>query len=213
MASTKNVTWKQKKLLNFKLKSPKGVVLNEKETVALSKMYKEDSATVKNNLAEVNKAITAAKAVDVAEAVETSSEVRNRAVGVYKRTQDPIKKAEWARRVVVADQTIKSLRAIRKRSMATRERLTMIAGDLELQLMEAEAKAAEADAYAKAGTQLRLVGDKLIDARTRAEAVKVEYDNLEVTMESAEGFISGLKRDELIAKANQISKGVKVLND
>jgi hypothetical protein len=80
----------------------------------------------------------------------------------------------------------------------------MIKGDIELQLMEANAKAAEMQAYVTAGNGLRLAGEKLMQARTRADKLKLEYDNLEVTMEGAEKAVSNVPENELIDKAQAV---------
>lgn len=198
------VSWFQKFKVRTKLNAPVSVKLSTGETVALAQIYEEDVATIKKNQYEVDNALSATSSPDVKDALEKAQAARSNAAGTYKITKDPLKKREWARRVVVADSTLKSIRNMKKRIEATHDRLGMIKGDLELQLMEAEARAAEAKAYAKAGNQLRLAGEKLIDARTRAKHMKVEYANLEVNMSAAEKSIDKSDPEDLINKANKI---------
>lgn len=208
MSAKSSSSWAQRAKVKFKFLAPMGVTLTPSETVVLSEIYEKDAAVLKDNTAEVKKAIAATeKIMDIDNSLRTAVGARNQASGTYKITKDPIKKREWARRVVVADQTIKSLRDVKKRLGTTHDRLTMIKGDMELQYIEAEARAQEMKAYASAGNSLRLAGEKLIQARSRANKLKLEYDNLEVTMEGAEKMTSSLSPQELIKKANAIVGG------
>lgn len=199
-------SWAQKSMVKLKVLMPMGVRLSPAETIVLSEMYEGDAKVIKDNKVEVAKAIRATETKIVSgDAVKMARAAKSQAVGIYKRTSDPIKKREWARRIIVADQTIQTMRGVKNRLASTKDRLTMIMGDLELQLMESEAKAAEMAAYAQAGNSLRLVGEKLMDARSRANKLKLEYDNLEVTMEGAEKMASGLTDAELLAVAENIA--------
>lgn len=206
MSKNTKTTWLRRMSVKVKLRAPVGIKLTTGETMALAEIYNEDAKKIRENESEVTKALSSTKTLDVSDSIEESQMAKSVAVATFKRTKDPIKRREWARRVVVADQAIKSMRGMKKRMSATHDRLTMIKGDLELQLMEAEARAQEAKAYAMAGKQLRLVGEKLINARTRAKTMKVEYDNLEITMEGAEQAISGkLDPEELLEEAERLS--------
>ena len=196
--------WGQRLKVKAKLLAPVGIKLSESETMVLAAIYEDDASKIKQNEIEINKAIRATETMNVRDSINDAVKARSFAVGTFKQTKDPIKKREWARRVVVADHALKSMRDMKNRMEATRDRLTMIKGDVELQLMEAEARAAEAQAYAKAGKQLRLVGQKLVDARTRAKTLDIEYANLEVSMEGAEMFIDSRDANDLIAEANRV---------
>lgn len=204
MAKSKS-NWAQKAKVKLKVMIPIGLRLTPGETVVLSEMYDNDVKILEKNSSEVSKAIRATESsLAVSNTVATARQARSQAVGVFKQTKDPIKKREWARRIVVADQTIQSVRDVKMRLNATKDRLTMIKGDLELQLMEAEARAAEMEAYAHAGQGLRLAGEKLMQARTRANKLSLEYDNLEVTMEGAERAASAVPEAQLVSKAEEI---------
>lgn len=197
--------WTQKAKVKLKMLIPVGVVLSPGETATLAEIYQDDAKLLEKNSTEVSKAIKATEAsLNISNTLSTARAARSQAVGTFKITKDPIKKREWARRIVVADQTIQSVRAAKMRLNATKDRLTMIKGDMELQLIEANTKAAEMNAYAQAGNSLRLAGEKLMHARTRANKLSFEYDNLEVTMEGAEGLVSDVKPTELVAKAQEI---------
>lgn len=204
-SKTSKSAWVQKAKVNFKMMVPMGLSLTPGETIVLSEMYNEDVTTLENNSTEVSKAIRATeKSLNMANTVATARQARSHAVATFKRTKDPIKKREWARRVVVADSAIQTVRGVKLRLGATKDRLTMIKGDMELQLMEAEAKAAEMSAYAQAGNGLRLAGEKLMQARSRANKLGLEYDNLEVTMEGAERALSNVPETQLVSKAEEI---------
>lgn len=201
----KKSSWAQKASVKLKVLMPMGVRLSPGETLVLSEMYEGDAKQLKDNKAEVAKAIRATESSMIdSNAIKLARGAKSQAVGTYKITKDPIKKREWARRVVVADQTIQTMRGVKSRLGATKDRLTMIMGDMELQLIEAEAKAAEMQAYAAAGNSLRLAGEKLMHARTRANKLKLEYDNLEVTMEGAEKMATGMSDQELIKAADAV---------
>ncbi len=204
MATKSKSTWGQRFRVRAKILAPVGITLTQGETVALADIYDDDVKKIKQNRNEVEKAVEATTYKHNESAIEKSLVARNTASAIYKRTKSPIKKREWARRIVIADHTLKSMRDMRKRMTTAHDRLEMIKGDLELQLIEAEARAAEARAYAQAGKQLRLAGEKLIDARARAKSVKLEYTNLEVSMEGAEKMIDNTKPEELIETANKI---------
>lgn len=204
MAKSK-AKWAQKAAVKLKVLMPMGVRLTPGETIVLSEMYEGDAKVIKDNKAEVAEAIkTTEQKIISSNALKLARGAKSQAVGTYKITKDPVKKREWARRIIVADQTIQTMRGVKVRLTATKDRLTMIMGDLELQLMEAEARAAEMAAYAEAGNSLRLAGEKLIHARSRANKLKLEYDNLEVTMEGAERMASGLSDAELLSAADNI---------
>lgn len=204
MATNKS-NWAQKAKVKLKILVPMGVTLTPSETIVLSDMYKEDVKVLEKNSAEIRKAISATEnKLNLSETIATARAVRNQATGIFKITKDPIKRREWARRIVIADQTIQSMRDVKTRLATTKDRLVMIKGDMELQLMEAEAKSGEMDAYASAGNSLRLAGEKLIQARTRANKLNLEYSNLEVTMEGAEKMMSSLYPESLLAKAKEI---------
>ncbi len=198
-------TWGQKAKVKLKMLIPMGLVLSPGETSTLAEMYNDDANILEKNSQEISKAIKATEAgLNVSNTLSVARAARSQAVGTYKITKDPIKKREWARRIVVADSTIQAVRDTKMRLNATKDRLTMIKGDMELQLIEANTKAAEMQAYASAGNSLRLAGEKLMHARSRANKLSLEYDNLEVTMEGAESFMSKLSPVQLIAKADEI---------
>lgn len=198
-------SWAQKASVKLKVLMPMGVRLSPGETIALSEMYEGDAKVLKDNKAEVAKAIRATESSIIdSNAIKLARGAKSQAIATYKITKDPIKKREWARRVVVADSTIQTMRGVKNRLTATKDRLTMIMGDMELQLIEAEAKAAEMSAYAQAGNSLRLAGEKLMHARTRANKLKLEYDNLEVAMEGAEKLATGMSDQELLNAAEAV---------
>lgn len=200
-----STAWAQKAKVKLKMLMPMGMTLSPGETIALSEIYEDDVKVLEKNSAEVSKAIRATESsIPATKIITTARGARSQAVATYKITKDPIKKREWARRIVVADNTIQVVRDVKVRLSATKDRLMMIKGDMELQLMETEAKAAEMSAYAAAGNSLRLAGEKLMQARTRANKLSLEYDNLEVTMEGAEKMMSNLTPEQLLAKADEV---------
>lgn len=202
-------SWLQRYRVKLKLKAPHGIQLSQGETEALVDIQQEDVRILKDNQQEVLAAIGVTKSVEVGNQIKKAQGARSVAAATYKNTKDPIKKREWARRLVIADTTRKGLVDMKNRMTATADRLQMIKGDMELQIVEAEAKVAETMAYAKAGKQLRLAGETLVSARTRAKSNAIEYTNLEITMEGAEKMLSGADPEELLAQADAIIGGTK----
>lgn len=200
----KQSNFMQRFAVKAKILAPVGITLTQGETIALADIYDEDVKKIKKNQQEVITAVGATTYKDSEKAIDRSLTARNTASAIYRRTQDPIKKREWARRVVVSDHTLKAMRDMKKRMTTAHDRLEMIKGDLELQLIEAEGRAAEARAYAQAGNQLRLAGEKLVNARARAKSVKLEYTNLEISMEGTEKLIDKRTPEELIREAESI---------
>ena len=120
------------------------------------------------------------------------------------KTKNPIKKREWARRLIVTNNMIKQLRETQKNIKVTGERLGMLKQDLEWELITARIKVIEAKTYAETEKQLRLAGQELINARSEAEEVKVNYSNLEITMENVKEQINSknlLEEAEKLANA------------
>lgn len=197
-------TWLDRFVVKTKIKTPVGITLSPHETEVLADVEALDVQVLKDNQQQVLAALGATYIKETTKAIKKASGAKSSAASLYDQTKDPIKKREWARRLVVADNTHKSLTDMKNRMDATRERLEMIKGDIELQIIEAEAKVAETRAYAKAGKQLRLAGEKLIDARTRAKHNQIEYTNLEVNMESAERMIDDSEAQDLLERAETI---------
>ena len=193
--------------VGIKLKAPHGVRLSQGETEALVDIQQEDVKILKDNQQEVLSAIGVTRTIEVGNQIRKASSARSVAAATYRNCKDPIKKREWARRLVVADSTRKSLVDMNNRMTSTRERLEMIKGDLELQIIDAQARVAETAAYAKAGKQLQLAGESLVSARTRAKGGAIEYTNLEVTMEGAEKMINDTDPEQLLAQADAILGG------
>jgi len=193
--------------VGIKLRAPHGIKLTQGETEALLEIQQSDVKVLKDNQQEVLAAIGVTHTLELGNQIKKAQAARSVADTTYKNTKDPIKKREWARRLIIADNTRRGLIDMKTRMSVTRDRLEMIKGDMELQIVEAEAKAAETAAYAKAGRQLRLAGETLVSARTRAKSNAVEYTNLEVTMEGAEKMLNDTKPEELLAQADAIIGG------
>ena len=196
--------WVQKKKVQLKLAVPIGISLSVGETVVLAEMYQDDVETITENKKELVRAISATNSVSFTRSLEKARGAKAEAIGVLKRTKDPLKRREWARRVVVADRATQSMTATKKRITSTAERLHMLKGDVELELMEAESRAQEAKAYTSAGKQLRLAGQGLIDARRRASKLKMNYDNLEITLEGVEKTVDSRDSGLIMIEAEKV---------
>lgn len=201
--SKKGATWMQRAKLKLKLASPVGVTLTNSETkVLLAEQQKAVELLEKDEsrIAKIQRTID----IDIDDSIAEASEALNQARGTYKRTKNPILKREWAKRMVIADRTTQELVQTKKRTELVMSRLKMVAGDIRLELMAAEARAAETEMYVNAGDTLRLVGDKLIQARAKSKPMKIEYQNLEVTMEGAEKMVMDIGDEEILREADRL---------
>jgi hypothetical protein len=119
-------TWFNRFKVGIKLKAPHGVRLTQGETEALVDIQKEDVQVLKDNQQEVLSAIGVTRSLEIGNQIKKAQSARSAAATYYRNTKDPIKKREWARRLVVADNTRKGLADMKNRMTVTRERLEMI---------------------------------------------------------------------------------------
>lgn len=196
-------SWAKRAKLKLKLSSPVGITLTNSEAKILLDGQQKAVELLEKDEERVEK-IQRGINVDIDDSIAEASEALNMARGTYRRTKNPILQREWARRMVVADRTVQTLVQTKKRTELVASRLKMIAGDIRLELMAAEARVAETKMYVDAGDSLRLVGDKLIQARAKSKPMKVEYKNLEITMEGAESLVSDMGDDEVITEAERL---------
>ena len=194
-------SWATKQKLRVKMLKPSGVTLTPKESEHLADSKEEDLRVIEGNLEELEDARISTSTYDMKKNMEKVEGALSMAKGVYKRTKNPIKKREWARRIVVANNTRQTLKDTVARVEQARERFEAIAQDMEMEKMRAEAQIKEARLYAKAGKYLNLKGEELLSARSSAKNLKVEYKNLEVTMEGAEQL---LVDDDFTQEADKI---------
>lgn len=201
-------------LPNFvtKKKVPKGVVLSPDEVVKLAEKYDKDASVVEGNISKIEDGIEAINdsLPDLPDKLGEITAIRNRAVGYYKRTDNPVRKQEWARRVVVADRAINQFQTTKRNLKQIAERLAMLKGDLELELITAQIKATEARAYANTGQQLHLAGRRLMEARAEASTATMEYTNLEISMGGLENEINNESATAILAQAEAIANRTKL---
>lgn len=196
-------SWAKKAKLKLKLASPVGVTLTNSEAKVLLEEQVKAVELLEKDETRIEK-IQRGINVAIDDSISEASEALNQARGTFKRTKNPVLKREWARRMVIADRTTQTLVQTKKRTKLVNSRLKMIAGDIRLELLAAEARAAETKMYVEAGDTLRLVGDKLIQARAKSKPMKIEYKNLEITMEGAEKLVSDISDDEILKQAERL---------
>ncbi len=192
--------WVSKMRMKVKLAAPKGVTLSNSEAKLLLKEQKEVIKTLESDSRGIERAKDGFY-IKLDDSISEASLALNAARGTYKRTKNPILKRDWARRMVIADKTVNELIQTKRRTELVLDKLRMVAGDIKLELIAAEARAAETKMYVDAGDTLRLVGDRLIKARIKAKPLKIEYNNLEVGIETAMGLVSEMHDDEIIKEA------------
>jgi hypothetical protein len=194
-------------LFGMKLKSPSGIKLDNKETQQVIDLWKEDTKTIDDN---THNLLSAERAIEsnlerLPDILNEVSTARNEACRYFKQTtKDPIKKREWARRLVVADRAYESIKASKKRMDGVMIRIRGVVRDAALEKRALEVRISEAEAYVKMGKGLSLVGDTLIAARTRASNVDIEFSLLELGTENIENTVLKMKNDDLIREAERL---------
>ena len=202
--SNKSSNWAQRMKIKAKLLSPVGITLTNSEAKILLDGQLEAVKTLEQDQLKI-KRVERNISVDYDDAIKQSSAALNMARGTYSRTKNPVLKREWARRLVIADKTTNELVQAKKRTSLVIDRLKMIAGDMELEMLAAKARAAETKMYVEAGDTLRLVGDKLIQARAKSKPMQLEYDNLEVSMEGAEKLVNDMDENKVLEIAEMLA--------
>lgn len=194
-------------ILRMKLRAPSGIQLDAKETTAIIDLWKDDKKVMETNSADLIQAELAIKAIvqhKVPDILVELNAARSEAVRFFKITKDPLKKREWARRLVVAERARNSVKDSQQRMQGVTERIKAVVSDASLEKQALEVRIAEAEAYQKMGKGLHLVGDSLINARIRAKSSKVEFMNLELGIESIEKTVSQTSDSAIVEEANKI---------
>lgn len=196
-------------ILNMKLKSPTGVRLSNNETAALIDVMVEDKKTAEENHKSLEQADLRIKRNlrTIPEVMEEVTQARTDAARYFKTTKDPLKKREWARRLIIADRARTQIKASEKRMNAMSERIKTLVSDAALEKQALDIRINEAQAYKEMGDGIQLVGDSLIQARTRAKTQKVEFANLEIMTEGLEKTVSAKSGSGLIDEAQKILNG------
>lgn len=114
-APAKKASFFERYKLGLKLKSPTGVQLSQGETQALVEIQEKDVEVLKQNEKDVIAAIGVTKNIAVGNQISKAQAARSQAAATYKICKDPIKKREWARRLIIADSTRKSLVDLKNR--------------------------------------------------------------------------------------------------
>lgn len=198
----------KRSILKMKLRLPQGITLNEGETAAIIDVWKDDQRTLEKNYDQLETAsdgIERTLKYKLPDAIQATSQAKSESLRFYKITKDPIKKREWARRLVIADRAITSIKGSEKRMRGMTERIKTLVEDASLEKHALDIRIAEAEAYQKMGSGLHLVGESLIDARTRAKSSKVEFRNLELGIEAIERTVKKKKDADIIAEAEAIA--------
>ena len=197
-------------ILKSKLKAPKGVRLSTAETGAIIDLWKEDHKVLEKNSTTLVGAEDEIRRVIEYKLPDILTEVtaaRTEAARFFKITKDPLKKREWARRLVVAERARLSVTESKKRMEGMTARIKSVVADAALEKKALEIRIAEAEAYQKMGKGLHLVGETLIDARIRASTTSVEFGSLELGLESIESTVRQTSDEKIMKEAAALLKG------
>jgi hypothetical protein len=199
----------RRSVLNMKLRSPKGVKLSNNETSAVINIWKEDAKKLEKNNSTLESAAKqiSSNLILLPDALEETTKARSDAARFFKITKDPLKKREWARRLVVAERARTSIKGAQKRMEGMSERIKTLVADATLEKRALDIRVGEAEAYQKMGDGLHLVGESLINARSRAKTMEIEFSNLELGIETLEKSVKGSSDEELLLEAERIAGG------
>lgn len=198
-------------ILNLRLRVPAGVKLTAGETSTLIDVWKDDQKILTGNhtqLETANQAITR-NISRIPDSLQEVTQARTEAARFFKITKDPIKKREWARRLVVAERARVAIKGSQKRMIVMQDRIKTLVSDAVLEKRALDTRIAEAEAYAKMGTGLKLVGESLIDARFKVKANEIHFRDLELGIEDLDKTIKAVGDDSIMAEAKSILSGGK----
>lgn len=199
-------------ILKMKLRAPSGVKLNSGETAAIIDIWKKDQRTLtqnNNQLIEADASIKRTLEQKLPDILDEVTLARTEAARYFKITKDPLKKREWARRLVIADHAMNSVRDSKKRMSGMSDRIKTLVADATIERQALDIRIAEAEAYLKMGKGLHLVGESLINARLRAQSSSIEFTNLEFGIEAAEKIVRNTDDSKIMSQAKAIAGGDK----
>lgn len=193
-------------ILKMKLLAPSGVRLNEGETVALIDTWRDDRKVLEKSQTSLRSASEAIESNlhKLPDTLQEVTKAKQDAARYFKITKDPFRKREWAGRLVIADRARTAIKGSQKRMQVMRERVKTLVEDATIEKKALDIRIAEAEAYSKMGSGLKLVGQSLVEARARAKESRVEFSNFELGIESLEKTVKGESDSKLIEEAERI---------
>lgn len=195
-----------KGLLGIKLRLPTGVTLNDSEAAYIINGWENERSKVRNkqvSLLQTSKLIEQHIERINREIPLAAKEVRS-ARGQYKRTKNPVAKRKWARKLLVRAKYHESLRTTYHSLSSTVDRVKDAVDDAQYVYKTLENRIAEAKIYRELNGGLKLVGNALMEARTKHLLPEVEYQNLEFTLESIEKGVGHMDDQKLLSEAEQV---------
>ena len=195
-----------KGILGVKLKMPHGVKLNETEANYIIDGWESEKTVVKTkqkDLASVAEKIErhiAKTGNDIAPAMKDLKEAKKR----YLEVKSPLAKRKWARNVVVRTAYYEQLRNSHQTLNATVSRVKDAVDDAQYVYKTLESRIAEARIYRELHGGLTLVGKSLVEAKQKHMVPEIEYQNLEVTMESIEHMAGDMDDTKALEEADKI---------
>ncbi len=198
-------------ILNLRLRVPAGVKLTAGETSTLIDVWKDDQKVLTENHTQLETASQAiARNINrIPEALQEVTLARTEAARYFKITKDPLKRREWARRLVVAERARVAIKGSQKRMVVMQDRVKTLVQDAVLEKRALDTRIAEAEAYAKMGSGLKLVGESLIDARFKVKANEIHFRDLELGIEDLDKVVKQVGEDSIMAEAKLILSGGK----
>lgn len=199
-------------ILKMKLRAPSGVKLSSGETAAIIDIWKKDQRVLTQNntqLEEADASIKRTLEYKLPDVLAEVTQARTEAARFFQITKDPLKKREWARRLVIADHAMNSVRDSKKRMTGMSDRIKTLVADASIEKQALDIRIAEAEAYLKMGKGLHLVGESLINARLRAQSSSIEFTNLEFGIEAAEKLVRKTDDSKIMSQAKAIAGGSK----
>lgn len=202
----------RKTVLKLKLASPREVTLNENEAGEVINQWEEELDNTEKSITKIKKA---EYSIDrhLEDVKDDKEEVRKNlsdAKRYFKTTKNPVKRREWARRVVIANNTLQSLVDSEKRVRDSVDRTKSYVAEAKLVETALETRIREAKIYRELNGGLKLVGQSLIDARTRFKQFDVEYTNFDINLESLKKEVESRKDENVVKEAEtfrHVSRG------
>lgn len=195
-----------KGILGVKLKMPHGVNLNEGEANYIIDGWESQKTLVKTKQADLK---SISEKIDrhiskTGQEIPTAIKELKAARKSFKEVKSPLAKRKWARKVIVRDAYYQQVRSSHQSLNATVARVKDAVDDAQYVYKTLESRIAEARIYRELNGGLKLVGKSLIEAKQKHIMPEIEYNNLEVTMESLEQLAGDMPDEQALLAADNI---------
>lgn len=204
--STAKMGTLKRAVLKRRAAKPSGVKLSDADARLVIREWKDEVEATTKSIAKL-KSVDYRSASHLAKVGEAKDNVASQLVEAkrcFKISKNPLKKEEWARKVLIANKTLKTLVESEKRVQGSIDRAKSFIAEASLVKTMLDTRISEAELYREMNGGLKLVGEALIDAKSRYKEVDFEFENLELGFEHLEQGVISSPADAVIKEAQEL---------